>query len=292
MKKASKLLLFTIFIFAISLIGFVNDSQADTQTYGDILYKEYQESNGENAIQITGIANKSATEIVIPEEINGKPVISIGYNFTNYEYDETYAVKKITIPSTVIGIGASLTIDFYGPFKNAKNLEEIVVDENNPNYCSVDGVLYNKDKTQLIAYPANKPGNTYDILDTVTIIRAFAFACSQNLDVVNIPSSVTTMNQQCFRESSIKSLTIPETVEKVESSICEYCPNLTTVEYNASTYVNLDAFYKCTNLTTVTFGDECTLIRSDAFSGCTQLKNVNFVYNSNIELLKRIYLLV
>ena len=155
-------------------------------------------------------------------------------------------------------------------------MEEIVVDENNPNYCSVDGVLYNKDKTQLIAYPANKPGNTYDILDTVTIIRAFAFACSQNLDVVNIPSSVTTMNQQCFRESSIKSLTIPETVEKVESSICEYCPNLTTVEYNASTYVNLDAFYKCTNLTTVTFGDECTLIRSDAFSGCTQLKNVNF----------------
>lgn len=77
-------------------------------------------------------------------------------------------------------------------------------------------------------------------------------------------------------ESSIKSLTIPETVEKVETSICEYCPNLTTVEYNASTYVNLSAFYKCTNLTSVIFEDECTLIRSDAFKGCTKLKNVNF----------------
>lgn len=272
MGKIRNLILFTILVFVISLIGIVNYSQADdSQTYGDILYKE-----NEDSIQITGIANKSATEIVIPEEINGKLVTSIGTNFTNYEYDETYAVKKITIPATVDDIGSSSEFDFYGPFKNAKNLEEIVVEEKNPIYCSVDGVLYNKDKTELIAYPANKPENTFNIPNTVKILRAFAFACSKNLDEVNIPSSVTTINQQCFMEASIKSLTIPETVEKVETSICEYCPNLTTVEYNASTYVNSNSFYGCTNLTTVTFGDKCTSIREDAFNGCTKLKNVNF----------------
>ena len=160
MGKIRNLILFTILVFVISLIGIVNYSQADdSQTYGDILYKE-----NEDSIQITGIANKSATEIVIPEEINGKLVTSIGTNFTNYEYDETYAVKKITIPATVDDIGSSSEFDFYGPFKNAKNLEEIVVEEKNPIYCSVDGVLYNKDKTELIAYPANKPENIFLIL--------------------------------------------------------------------------------------------------------------------------------
>ena len=103
MGKIRNLILFTILVFVISLIGIVNYSQADdSQTYGDILYKE-----NEDSIQITGIANKSATEIVIPEEINGKLVTSIGTNFTNYEYDETYAVKKITIPATVDDIGSS-----------------------------------------------------------------------------------------------------------------------------------------------------------------------------------------
>ena len=270
MKKLKKLILLSILLFGISFIVVVNHSQALAEkykTYEDFIYTE-----DEDSISIVGLSDQTIIETVIPEQINGKTVDSISSEFANFNTNGTIKLKKLTIPSTIKRIGN----DTYEIFKNAIDLEEFVVDPENQYFCSVDGVLYTKDKTELVAYPANKAGNIYNILNTVTRIQAYAFAASRNLDVINIPNSVKEIGQLCFAESSIKSLTVPETVEKVESSFCEKCPNLTTVEYNADIYVNLDAFYKCLNLTTVTLGDKCTSIRSGAFYGCEKLANVNF----------------
>ena len=270
MKKLKKLIFLSILLFGISFIVVISHSQALAEkykTYEDFIYTE-----DEDSISIVGLSDQTIIETVIPEQINGKTVDSISSEFANFNTNGKTKIKKLTIPSTIKRIGN----DTYEIFKNAIDLEEFVVDSENQYFCSVDGVLYTKDKTELVAYPANKAGNIYNILNTVTRIQAYAFAASRNLDVINIPNSVKEIGQLCFAESSIKSLTVPETVEKVESSFCEKCPNLTTVEYNADIYVNLDAFYKCLNLTTVTLGDKCTSIRSGAFYGCEKLANVNF----------------
>ena len=268
MKRIKKLL-FVIIIFGISLIGLTNLSKAatgDTGTYGDLEYKEYDDT-----ITIKRLLNRTTvTEVTIPKEINGKEVDTISGQFATPSAGEVVALKRITIPSTVQNVGS----DYYGAFENAVNLEEIIVDSSSQYLCSIDGVLYNKDKTKLIAYPANKKDANYTIQNTVTKIQTLAFAFAKNIDIINIPETVTEIGKSCFTQSSIKSITIPKSVEEIESYLCYKCPNLTTVEVNG--YIGYNAFQGCPNLTTVKLGDKCNSISSSAFQDCSNLKDVNF----------------
>ncbi len=72
-------------------------------------------------------------------------VVSIGNN----AFSNCTSLKSITIPSSVLKIEST-------SFGSCTNLMEINVDPSNPNYCSVDGVLYSKDKTELICVPSGK----------------------------------------------------------------------------------------------------------------------------------------
>jgi len=89
-------------------------------------------------------------------------------------------------------------------------LEEIFVDENNANYSSVDGVLYNKDKTTLIKYPEAKTDTSYVIPSTVTSVAENAFENCSNLESVELPSGLTTIGDGAFHSCfSITSIDFP-----------------------------------------------------------------------------------
>jgi hypothetical protein len=102
-------------------------------------------------------------------------------------------LTSIHIPSSVTSIGRNA-------FTNSLVLQSIIVDDNNPNYSSIDGVLFNKLQDTLIQYPGGKTGD-YAIPNSVTFIGEYAFAACMELTSVVIPSSVITIRHYAFMNS-------------------------------------------------------------------------------------------
>ena len=100
-------------------------------------------------------------------------------------------LEAVNIPAGVEEIGdCAFDVGWY--------LEEINVDSGNSVYSSEDGVLFNKTKTELITYPADKSGTSYEIPDTVQIIGDYAFYYNKNLEEIIIPESVTEIGDYVF----------------------------------------------------------------------------------------------
>ena len=119
------------------------------------------------------------------------------------------SITKITIPSSVTSIG---TWAFY----RCVNLNNIEVDVNNQQYSSENGVLFNKEKTELIYYPRNKEGKTYVIPNSTEKIHRKAFKDSMVTEII-IQNSMTEIGDAAFEGAKeLVNVTIPSTVTKIE----------------------------------------------------------------------------
>ena len=181
---------------------------------------------------------------------------------------------------TSITIPASTTAISNKAFYDCINLSSINVNENNPNYASIDGVLFNKDKTTLIYYPKGK-SNEYTIPNGVTTIgeSAFegsAFAGHENMTSVTIPNSVTNICKNAFyRCSGLTSITIPENVITIGDYAFGNCNGLTEVTIgNSVTSIGNEAFEGCSGLTSVTIPNSVTSIGNGTFAFCSNLKSI------------------
>ena len=172
----------------------------------------YRYTSVDGGVEIFGYSGEELPEILeIPDNIGGEPVVSIGEEFLYGSWDEN--VKKIIIPDTVksisdytfsdlpnlesVEIPASVeSIGSYS-FKKCLKLTEFIVAEDNPCFCSENGILYNKDKTILIGAPAVAEA---EIPSSVTEICGSAFRYNENLTSITIPSSVKTMGTCVFAE--------------------------------------------------------------------------------------------
>ena len=94
-------------------------------------------------------------------------------------------LKEVTIPASVIEIGNEQG----SPFRALGTLKKIKVSSKNKYYCDVDGVLFNKAKTELLQYPLAKSGSTYKIPSSVDIIGDNAFS-GTSLKKITIPNGV------------------------------------------------------------------------------------------------------
>ncbi len=118
----------------------------------------------------------------IPEKVDGYPVTEISDNA--FSYYET-KIKTIYIPETVEILG-----DMYAPFRDIDTLERIIVDDDNNYFVSDEnGVLYTKDKTELLQYPRNCKVEDFVVPDGVEFFRTGAFNGAYNLKSVVIPAS-------------------------------------------------------------------------------------------------------
>ncbi|NCC87844.1 MAG: leucine-rich repeat domain-containing protein, partial [Clostridia bacterium] len=116
---------------------------------------------------------KGVTDVIIPDNVT-----EIGRDAFYYYTGLT----SITIPSSVISIGDRA-------FSGCSSLAEIIVNANNPNYKSIEGVLFNEDGTHLIQCPTGKSGE-YTIPEGVTSILSSAFNSCSSLNSIKISDSV------------------------------------------------------------------------------------------------------
>lgn len=164
------------------------------------------------------------TEITVPDELDGKPVTEIkDFSLFNAE-----SLKTIYIGKNVETIGEwSMT--------NNQHLEQFVVDEENPYFCSVDGVLFTKDMKTIVYFPPakniefNKYGDaqnktTYAIPEGVEIIRSKAFYKCYYVEDITIPSTVKRIEEKAFhRTAALYQITLPEGLEYIGKDAFAYC---------------------------------------------------------------------
>ena len=280
---------------------------AGAETYGDLKYSVLDDGT----VEITDY-NGSAKTVDVPEKINGKSVTSIG----NCAFRYCTSLKSITIPNSVMEIGSSafsgcsslksITIPnsvteigvyaFKGctsltsitipnsvtnigdsTFWGCSSLTAIYVAVDNKNYTSVNGVLFSKDKTALICYPAGKTDKSYNITNSVTSIGDYAFNGCSSLTSVTIPNSVTEIGGSAFVGcASLKSITMPKSVTSIGDMAFYKCSSLTSITIPDSvTSIGSSAFSNCSKLRSITIPNSVTSIGAWAFNGCTGLTAIN-----------------
>ena len=202
----------------------------------------------------------SLTSVTIPNSVT-----SIG----NDAFYGCSSLTSVTIPDSVTSIG-------YSALSSCTSLTSIEVSYDNENYSSVDGVLFDKDKTKLIQYPAGSNRTIYSIPNSVISIGSDAFVGCTSLTSVTIPNSVTSIGGSAFSGcTNLTSITIPDSVTSIGSYAFEDCTSLTSVTIgNSVTSIGGSAFSGCTNLTSITIPDRVTSIGSYAFEDCTSLTSV------------------
>ena len=196
-------------------------------------------------------------------------------------FEHRFDSNSVNIVNSV-NIGVSVTSIDSGAFYVFKSLTDISVDSNNAYYSSIDGVLFNKDASTLIRYPAGKQSATYTIPDSVTSIDSEAFYQCSSLSSVTIPDSVTSIGSSTFPGcTSLSSVTIPDSVTSIGSSTFYNCTSLSSVTIPDSvTSIGVDAFHGCTSLSSVTIPDSVTSIASRAFAVCTSLATITVDSNN------------
>ncbi len=154
-------------------------------------------------------------------------------DYAFYDYD---LLTSITIPSSVTSIGDSA-------FYNCTKLESIAVDQNNSNYSSDEyGVLFNKDKTELIQYPVGNTRTQYTIPSSVTSIGDGAFSNCSALETVTFgeDSKLEIIGNNAFYNcSNLTSIKIPSGVTGIGSSAFYDCSKLSSVYIDGQAVANM-----------------------------------------------------
>ena len=184
----------TLFTIIIALLGVTGAwAKETTHTVNNLIYTVVQPGNGENYAILSGYENSPEGILDIPGMI---PVVFIGTKpvkipvtmIGEQAFIDREKITEVNIPSSIKSIGNLA-------FNGCISLTSFNVNSKNANFCSENGILFNKAKTTLLQYPSAKADTDYSIPDGVTKIEDWAFYDCNKLTVMTIPSSVATIGE-------------------------------------------------------------------------------------------------
>ena len=246
---------------------------ASAEMYGDYEY----EILDDGTVEINKYTGEGGS-VVIPSVIDGRKVTSIG----KYAFRNNSSISSIKMPNSITHIGdwafdkcsnltnISLSDDLteicYSAFSNCSSLvsitipknvvkissafsrctslESVIVDPENNYFSSEDGVLFDKNKSTLLLYPAGRSQIEYTIPDGVISVGSDAFENCVSLESITIPNSVTTIDSSAFMNCiGISSIVIPSSVTSIGDCAFFGCFNLADIEIpNSVTHIGGGAF--------------------------------------------------
>nr|WP_288663232.1 leucine-rich repeat domain-containing protein [uncultured Anaerostipes sp.] len=162
--------------------------------------------------KVTAIAGSAFSNCFYLEEINlGNGVRKLGVA----AFKNCMSIQSITIPKNVQKIG-------YNVAYFCDKLAAYHVDEQNENYCDIDGVLYTKDKSKLVIYPKAKKltDQIYTVDPACKEIEGMAFDYAAGLKEIKLPDGLTTIGRYAFLCcEQLEKLQIPETVTTIKGAL-------------------------------------------------------------------------
>lgn len=274
MKKYGKIVAIVMLVISLSVVFVACNKSKGGFEYiekdNEIIIKAFQD-------------NSQITTMVVPDEINGMPVVKIDtIGLANSEYLEEITIGKNIREIAPMGV------------QNNQKLKRYKVAEGNTSFKAVDGALYTIDGKELVSYPLysniqkrpvlNDDGTPkkelgkelyqdfvpfVKIADGVEIIRPYAFYHARAIEKIEMADSVKIVGEAAFLDCwLLNDIKMSKNLEVVEK----------------------DAFTKNSLLTTITFYENIKEIKAYAFYSCKNIKTVNFCRaESDVKLDKKWY---
>ena len=221
--------------------------------------------------------DNNVTTLQIPSEVEYEGEKYTVTSVNQSVFSKNSSITKIIIPKTVKNTDFGSNEGFkYNPFVDCISVESIEVEEGNPAICSVDGVLFNKDTTTLIGYPAASARESYTVPASVKTAGDGAFLNSKYLKKIVLPDNIETLGYSLFASSkSLEEVTLPSSIKELSIYLFKDCTKLKSVVIpEGVTTIGYSAFEGCTSLESISLPESINFIDFFAFGSLSNLKNV------------------
>lgn len=235
-------------------------------------------------------------DVVIPESLTyeGKDVSVTRISSNSFKW--SIEMQSITIPASVNEcvevepFSLQMHSTFQNPFMYCSALKEIIVEEGNKAFKSIDGVLYSNDGKELIAYPAGRDGSSFTIPKNVEFIWDGAFVGCKNLENIQVesgnvkyeskdgvlvdktsqilltypagkkdnsyivPEGIKTIEKNAFYANELEEIDCGENVKVLNDGAIFQCFNLKSVKLHEVETVNYSKIKECPSLEIIEAG--------------------------------------